>query len=81
MSFILLMSDWSNALQPSSACSCERNWSTYDYIHNKKRNRLEAQRAEKLVYIFSNLRLLKKLRNVSYEASREEKSNDNDIDA
>jgi hypothetical protein len=37
----------------SSACSCERNWYTYDYIHNKKRNRLEATRAEKLVYVFS----------------------------
>ena len=78
------MSDWSDALQPSSACSCERNWSTYDYIHNKKRNRLEAQHAEKLVYIFSNLRLLKKLQSVSYQEdcwSWEEESNDSDIDA
>ena len=26
-------------VQPSSACACERNWSTHDYIHSKKRNR------------------------------------------
>ena len=26
--------------QCSSACACERNWSTYDFIHSKRRNRL-----------------------------------------
>jgi hypothetical protein len=26
--------------QISCASTCERNWSTYDFIHNKKRNRL-----------------------------------------
>ena len=41
--------------------------STYDYIHNKKRNKLEVKLAEKLVYIFSNLRLMKKLLDVGYE--------------
>lgn len=51
----------------SSACSCERNWSTYDYIHNKKRNRLEAARAEKLVYVFSNLRFLKRAQRIEFE--------------
>ena len=54
-------------LQPTSACSCERNWSAYDYIHNKKRNRLAAARAEKLVFVFSNLRMLRKLAQLDYE--------------
>jgi hAT family C-terminal dimerisation region len=43
--------------QVSSACSCERNWSTYSFIHSKNRNRLAPKRAETLVYVFSNLRL------------------------
>jgi hypothetical protein len=41
-----------------SASACERNWSTYEWIHNKKRNRLGLSRAEKLVRSFSNLNLL-----------------------
>ena len=39
----------------------------YDYIHNKKRNRLEAARAEKLVYVFSNLSFLKRAQDHDYE--------------
>ena len=54
-------------MQPIGACACERNWSTYDYIHNKKRNRLKAGRAEKLVFVFSNLRLIMKVRAIDYE--------------
>ncbi|XP_062011882.1 uncharacterized protein LOC133728490 [Rosa rugosa] len=44
--------------QPVSSSSAERNWSTYSYIHNVKRNRLNAERADKLVFIHSNIRLL-----------------------
>jgi hAT family C-terminal dimerisation region len=43
--------------QVSSACACERNWSAYDFVHSERRNRLVPERAEKLVYVFSNLRL------------------------
>ena len=43
------------------ACSCERNWSAFDFIHSKKRNKLSATKAADLVYVFSNLRLLRKL--------------------
>ncbi|KAL4587556.1 hypothetical protein LXL04_000428 [Taraxacum kok-saghyz] len=43
--------------QPISSSSAERNWSTYSYIHNVKRNRLNEKRADKLVYIHSNIRL------------------------
>ncbi|GKB63029.1 hAT dimerization domain, ribonuclease H-like domain protein [Tanacetum coccineum] len=44
--------------QPISSSSAERNWSTYSYIHSVKRNRLNNKRADKLVYIHSNIRLL-----------------------
>ncbi|KAJ9567450.1 hypothetical protein OSB04_003416 [Centaurea solstitialis] len=44
--------------QPISSSSAERNWSTYSYIHNVKRNRLNSKRADKLVYIHSNVHLL-----------------------
>ncbi|XP_038709524.1 uncharacterized protein LOC120004292 [Tripterygium wilfordii] len=43
--------------QPISSSSAERNWSTYSYIHNVKRNRLNGTRADKLVFIHSNIRL------------------------
>ena len=42
----------------SSAGACERNWSTYDFIHSKKRNRLHPDRANDLVYVFTNSRLI-----------------------
>ncbi|XP_058766128.1 uncharacterized protein LOC131639665 [Vicia villosa] len=41
----------------SSSCS-ERNWSTYSFIHSLKRNKMAPQRAEDLVFVHSNLRLL-----------------------
>uniref|UniRef100_A0A251UPJ4 Putative HAT dimerization domain, Ribonuclease H-like domain protein n=2 Tax=Helianthus annuus TaxID=4232 RepID=A0A251UPJ4_HELAN len=43
--------------QPISSSLAERNWSTYSYIHNVKRNRLNCDRADKLVFIHSNIRL------------------------
>ncbi len=46
----------------SSAGACERNWSAYDFIHSKKRNKLTAQRANDLVFVFSNLRLTTRFR-------------------
>ena len=46
----------------SSAGACERNWSTYDFIHNKKRNRLHPDRANDLVYVFTNSRLIQKFK-------------------
>ncbi|XP_059076140.1 uncharacterized protein LOC131875543 [Cryptomeria japonica] len=44
--------------QVASSSSAERNWSTYSFIHSVKRNHLGAKRAEDLVYVHSNLRLL-----------------------
>ena len=42
---------------PTSSAASERNWSAFAYIHDKKRNRLRADRILKLVYIYSNYKL------------------------
>jgi hypothetical protein len=42
-----------------SASSCERNWSMYSFVHNKSHNRLMVDKAEALVYIYTNLKLLR----------------------
>ena len=42
-----------------SASSCERNWNMYSFVHNKSQNRLGTKRAEDLVYIYTNTRLLR----------------------
>lgn len=44
--------------QPASSSCCERNWSMYFLIHNIKRNKLATSRAEDLVFVHYNLRLL-----------------------
>ncbi|XP_020866146.1 uncharacterized protein LOC110224427 [Arabidopsis lyrata subsp. lyrata] len=44
--------------QPSSSSCCERNWSTYKFIHSATRNKIAPQRAEDLVFVHTNLRLL-----------------------
>jgi len=43
--------------QTASSSGCERNWSVFERIHTKKRNKLEHQRLNDLVYIHYNLRL------------------------
>ncbi len=40
---------------------CKRNWSTFEFIHNKKCNRLTFERAANLIFVFSNLHLKEKL--------------------
>jgi hAT family C-terminal dimerisation region len=44
--------------QPSSSSCCERNWKTYSLIHDAKRNPMTPKRAEDLVFVHSNLRVL-----------------------
>ncbi|KAL2901126.1 Zinc finger BED domain-containing protein 1 [Bienertia sinuspersici] len=44
--------------QPISSSSAGRVWSTYSFVHSIKRNRLNSLRADKLVFIHSNIRLL-----------------------
>jgi hypothetical protein len=44
--------------QVVNTSSAERCWSTYSFIHNVRRNRLNVHRAKTLVYVHYNLRLL-----------------------
>jgi hypothetical protein len=44
--------------QVVNTSSAERCWSTYSFIHSVKRNRLNVNRSESLVYVHYNLRLL-----------------------
>ncbi len=53
--------------QISCASVCERNWNTYDFIHTKKRNRLRLAKANDLVEVFFNMRLINKVNNIEYE--------------
>ena len=43
--------------QCAASSGCERNWSTFAYIHTKLRNRLSHQKLDKLVFVNYNLRL------------------------
>jgi hypothetical protein len=43
--------------QTTSASNCERNWSTFSYIHTKTRNRLKYLKLQKLVFTFYNMKL------------------------
>ncbi|KAL3678369.1 hypothetical protein R1sor_021325 [Riccia sorocarpa] len=40
--------------QSVTSSACERNWSSFPHIHNKKRNRLTVERVDKLVYVAFN---------------------------
>ncbi|XP_020272531.1 uncharacterized protein LOC109847711 [Asparagus officinalis] len=46
----------------SNSSGCERNWSTFEGIHTKKRNRLKSKRLEELIYVKFNLKLNQKNR-------------------
>ena len=53
--------------QVASSSACERCWSVYDFIHSARRNRLAPERAEKLVRIYMNLRLVESNSDPSFE--------------
>uniref|UniRef100_K3ZM33 HAT C-terminal dimerisation domain-containing protein n=1 Tax=Setaria italica TaxID=4555 RepID=K3ZM33_SETIT len=44
----------------SSSSGCEGNWSTFEMIHTKKRNRLTTTRLNKLVFVQFNSKLINK---------------------
>ncbi|KAL8477439.1 hypothetical protein ACS0TY_029655 [Phlomoides rotata] len=50
-------------MQPASSSCCERNWSTYSFIQNIKRNKLTPSRVDDLVFVHYNLRLLSRNEN------------------
>lgn len=52
--------------QPGSASVCERINSEFAFVVDKRRNRLKHEKADKLVGLFHNLRLLRKMNRVKY---------------
>ena len=50
--------------QVISASSCERNWSSHGHIHSKVRNRLASETIEKLVYVYSNSKMVASTRDM-----------------
>ena len=44
--------------QVTSASACETYWSQFEYVYSKRRNKLGTEKARKLVYVHSNLKLL-----------------------
>jgi hypothetical protein len=48
---------WRILAQVVSLSLCERNWSSYSFVHSKVQNRLLPSRAEDLVYVYTNLRV------------------------
>jgi hypothetical protein len=67
----------------SSTGACERNWSIYDFIHSKKRNRLHPDGANDLVFVFTNSRLIQKFKEPEKFAEwvQEIESDDENMDA
>ena len=47
---------------PTVASAAERNWSMFCFVHSKRRNRLYGHKVDKLVYVYQNMRLLRKIR-------------------
>jgi len=52
--------------QPASASICERINSEFAFIKDPRRNRLEHNRANKLVALFHNLRLIARVKKPTY---------------
>ena len=52
--------------QPASASICERINSEFEFVKDRRRNRLSHDKANKLVSLFHNLRLLKRMKNPQY---------------
>eukprot|EP00955_Chlamydomonas_euryale_P033211 347361-Chlamydomonas_euryale.AAC.1 len=57
--------------QPSSASASENNWSTHEFIISRRRNKLSVQRAEDLVFVFSNLKLVMHMNTAEYKDLRQ----------
>ena len=52
--------------QCAAKSSSERNWSTYKYVHSTVRNRLLSARAEKLVYMYCNEKIIQYIESDDY---------------
>ncbi|XP_057425969.1 uncharacterized protein LOC130719358 [Lotus japonicus] len=63
-----------------SSSGCERNWSAFEMMHTKKRNKLHQKKMNDLVYVMYNLKLKNKpkKRNVFASCSFEEVASDDE---
>jgi len=52
--------------QVTSAGSCETNWSPFDFIHSKKRNRLACPTVRNIVTVHCNLRLVDRIEQLGH---------------
>ena len=68
----------------SSAGACERVWSAFDFVHSKKRNRLDPDRAQDLVYVITNKRLQRRAAKseafLEWHAGEEEAEEDSEVE-
>ena len=51
---------------PTVASAAERNWSLFCFVPSKNKNRPYGHKVEKLVYIYQNMRLLRKIRDPAF---------------
>lgn len=56
----------------ASASQCERNWSDFDFIWSRRRNKLKPERASDLVYVHSNSQAVRKFVDVEWDEEGEE---------
>ncbi|KAG1665603.1 hypothetical protein FOA52_003250 [Chlamydomonas sp. UWO 241] len=49
---------------PKPEDQVKRNWSSYGFVHDRRRNRLTVKRAADLVYVHNNLCMLKRMRSI-----------------
>ena len=52
--------------QPASASTCERINAEFNFVKDRTRNKLSHEKANKLVALFHNLRLMKRTKKVAY---------------
>ena len=52
--------------QPASASICERINSEFEFVKDRRRSRLGHEKANKLVALFHNLRLIKRMKEAKY---------------
>ena len=66
--------------QPASASICERINSEFEFVKDRRRNRLSHARADKLVYLFHNLRMMRKMKQSQYSEPTIAWGDENDED-
>jgi len=67
--------------QVTSAGSCERNWSTFEFIHSKKRNKLACATVRNIVKVHCNVPLVDNIETIGHsDANIDWSSSNEDLD-